>query len=678
MSIQFGRSITGEFGQATRREWLVTNGIGGYAMGTVGAARTRRYHGLLTVALEPPTHRYLVVAGMDAWVEINHRRVPLITHEWVAGVVVPDGYRNLERFSLEGTIPVFCWAIGGVKIEQRVWMVHGQNTTYVTWHYTHGTQPVRLILKPLITYRSHHDQTKGGTNFTVNIAPSVWKTGVTLDILPKEDAGGEPTPDSLPFPFRIITSGGNLTPTPEWWWAFRLSAESTRGLSEEEALYKAGVIEVALAPTETMAIACTLEEKHPLAWNVALENERGRQRKLVENSKAEDAPKWIQQLVLAADQFIVQQFREGKPHPTIMAGYPWFTVWSRACMMALPGLTLATGRYEVAAEIMRAFAPYVNEGMLPNYWADEDDKPLEYNTVDAALWYVMAAWAYYQAVPDDLKLIEALYPVLADIIEWHFKGTRYHIHVDGADGLLYAGEAGSQLTWMDVKISGKAITPRIGKPVEINAIWINALWVMRGLAEKLEKLDEAERYQTHARRATESFNKRFWSPMKGYLYDVVDGPNLPHDDTLRPNQLLALSLPFRVLQDDKKAKQVMEVCARELLTSHGLRTLGRDEAGYIGKYSGPPEKRDAAYHQGTVWAWLIGPFVKAHYAVYQDKAAALSFLTAFANLIEDHGVGTLSEIFDGDAPFAPNGSVACAISVAEVLRVWHELGMGDI
>ncbi|MBI5928931.1 MAG: glycogen debranching enzyme family protein [Chloroflexi bacterium] len=694
MGIQFGRSITGEFNQATRREWLVTNGTGGYAMGTVAMARIRRYHSLLTVALEPPTHRYLLVAALDAWVEINNRRVPLITHDWVAGVVIPDGYRNLEQFLLEGNIPVFRWAVGGVQIEQRIWMAHGENTTYVTWHYTHGPQPVRLIIKPLVTYRSHHDRTKGGSTFTVNISPSVWKNGITLDILPKEDAGSTPAPDSLPFPFRIVTNGGSLTPNNEWWWSFRLISEGARGLNEEEALFKTGTIEAVLSVGQPLAIACTLEEKTPIEWEEALKIERERQKYLLKvaqvdgNEDDKKAPAWIQQLVLAADQFLVQQADDRGTHPAIAAGYPWFTVWTRVVMMALPGLTLATGRHEIAAKILQAYAHHFNQGMLPNYWADEYDKALDYNTVDASLWYFLAVWAYHQSVPADMALIEALYPVLREAIDWYFKGTRFHIHVDAADGLLFAGEktiksekssTATQLTWMDVKIGGKALTPRVGKPVEVNALWINALLIMQHLAEKLAEYDEAERYKTHAQRAIESFNKRFWSALKGWMYDVIDGPGaavgeLINDDTLRPNQLLALSLPFRVLQDAEKSKQVMDVCARELLTSHGLRTLGRDEADYIGKYNGPDEQRDLAYHQGTVWGWLIGPFISAHYAVYQDQATALSFLRPYEDLIQDHGVGTLSEVFDGDAPFTPHGSVAHAASVAEVLRVWHELG----
>lgn len=695
MGIQFGRSITGEFNQATRREWLVTNGTGSYAMGTIAMARTRRYHGLLTVALEPPTHRYMLVAAMDAWVEIHNRRVPLISHDWMAGVVIPDGYRNLEQFLLEGNIPVFRWAVGGVRIEQRIWMAHGENTTYVTWHYTHGNQPIRLIIKPLVTYRSHHDRTKGGSSFTVSIAPSVWEQGIMLDILPKEDAGSAPAPDSLPFPFRIVTSGGSLAPTNEWWWSFRLTSEGARGLNEEEALFKTGTIEAVLEVGQPLAIACTLEEKAPAKWEPALKKEQERQKKLLLKAKVEKAPGWIQQLVLAADQFLVEQSGDEDTHPAIIAGYPWFTVWTRVVMMALPGLTLATGRAEIAAQILQAYAQRFDQGMLPNYWADEPDKPLDYNTVDATLWYFLAVWAYCQAKPDDKTLIETLYPVLHEAIEWYFKGTRFHIHIDASDGLLFAGENSfskhenkgekaaahvtTQLTWMDVKISGRALTPRVGKPVEVNALWINALFIMQRLAEKLDKHDEAERYKTHAYRAVESFDKRFWSAIKGWLYDVIDGPGqaigeLVNDDTLRPNQLLALSLPFRVLRDAEKSKQVLEVCARELLTSHGLRTLGRDEDEYIGKYSGPDEKRDLAYHQGTVWGWLIGPFISAHYAVYQDVAAALSFLRPYEDLVQDHGVGTLSEVFDGDAPYVPHGSIAHAASVAEVLRVWHELG----
>jgi predicted glycogen debranching enzyme len=312
--------------------------------------------------------------------------------------------------------------------------------------------------------------------------------------------------------------------------------------------------------------------------------------------------------------------------------------------------------------------------MLPNFLSDEEGAPT-YNSVDAALWYFVAVWAYLRARPDDLTLLRDLYPTLNEILAWYFKGTRHQIEVDPTDGLLYAGEEGVQLTWMDVKIGHRALTPRTGKAVEVNALWINALFMMSLFAEKLGQQADQERFKTHAQRASDNFNRRFWSPARGFLYDVIDTPQPErrYDDTLRPNQLLALSLPFRVLQNNERAQQVLEVCARELLVSHGLRTLGRDEPGYIGKFGGVTEKRDQAYHQGTAWAWLLGAFVSAHYAVYRDAKVALSFLEPMADLLHDHGMGTLSEVFDGDAPFSPNGAVAEAWSVAEVLRVWHEL-----
>lgn len=657
--IEFGRDITGNLEAAQRREWLVTNGRGGYAMGTLAGTRTRRYHGLLIAALQPPTRRTLLVANLDAWVEIDGRRSPIVTHEWAAGVVLPDGYRHLERFWLDGTIPTFVWAVGDVQIVQRIWMVHGSNTTYVTYTYVRGNSHVQLVLKPLCTFRDHHKLTKGGFHLDVEPCSVPWPggQGITIQAYPDRSQAAPS--------FRMLSNTGTILPDTEWWWSFHLAQEKKRGVENQEDLFAAATLLADLQRGETLAVVFTVEPDVPLPWHDALLQEQQRQQALIAQAKLGDTPTWIRKLTLAADQFIVTRQINGNQGASILAGYPWFSDWGRDTMIALPGLTLATGRHTEAAAILQTYANYVNEGMLPNRFPDEGHPP-EYNTGDATLWYFQAVYAFFQLTRDH-PAIPALYDTLVNILKWHISGTRFHIRLDESDGLLYAGEPGVQLTWMDAKIDDWVVTPRIGKPVEINALWINALRIVATLGTALGRADEAARYAALADRAQVSFNERYWYS-GGYLYDVIDGPE-GDDPTLRPNQIFAVALPFDLLDQDR-AQAVVDICAQELVVSYGLRTLAADETDYTGYYGGDPMQRDSAYHQGTVWAWLIGPFVSAHYRVYGNRQTALSYLTPLADHLRDHGLGTLSEIFDGDPPHLPHGCIAQAWSVAEVLRAW--------
>jgi len=671
--IHFGREVTGTLGAALRREWLVTNGIGGYAMGSLAGARTRRYHGLLIASLQPPTRRTLMVANLDTWVEVDGRRSPLVTHEWAAGVVLPDGYRHLESFRLEGSLPVFVWAFGDVRIEQRIWMAHGHNTTYVTYTYRRGTAKVRMVIKPLCAYRDHHAVTKGGYPIDVAPAPHLpWPGGNAITLTPRGARTVIPSRSLPPLkPFRIITNRGSLTPEAEWWWSFHLSREKARGEEDnQEDLLAAATVLADLELGDTLALALTAEEDDPAPWDEALRAEQARQQALLDRAALDDAPGWIRQLALAADQFMVTRPMNNTSGESILAGYPWFSDWGRDVMIALPRLTLARNRSEDAAAVLHTYASVVDQGMLPNRFPDEGQPP-EYNTVDATLWYFVAVYAYFEACGRNPDAISALYPVLADIIEWHIKGTRYQIRQDASDGLLYAGESGSQLTWMDVKIDDWVVTPRVGKPVEVNALWYNALRITAELAAALNRRPEADRFTQMADRVYRHFGGRFWYS-GGYLYDVIDGPD-GDDPTLRPNQIFAVALPFPLLSGDR-ARMVVDICARELVVSYGLRSLAPDEADYVGHYTGDRSQRDACYHQGTAWGWLIGPFALAHYRVYGDAAMALSYLEPMAEHLSDHGLGTLSEIFDGDPPHEPHGCIAQAWTVAEVLRVWRAIG----
>ncbi|BAY23893.1 putative glycogen debranching enzyme [Calothrix sp. NIES-2100] len=655
MCIEFGREICGNLDTAESREWLVTNGIGGYASGTVAGLLTRRYHGLLVAALQPPLGRTLMLAKLDETVLYDTCSYSLNTNRWVDGIVSPHGYQYIERFSLEGTIPVWRFAVADALLEKRVWMQQGANTTYVQYTLRRATQPLKLTLKAIVNYRDYHGDTQSnGWQMSVEQV----QQGICVTAYPGA------------VPLYLLSDCGSASPVHNWYYGFDLAVERYRGLSDKEDHLHAATFEVTLNPGEAMSTTgCTYTlvastQKQPdLNAEAALEHRQALEQKLIGLWKS-SSPAWVNRLVLAADQFIVDRSVPEDPHgKTIIAGYHWFGDWGRDTMISLPGLTLATGRPEIARSILRTFARYVDQGMLPNRFPDAGEIP-EYNTVDATLWYFEAIRAYYNVTKDDDLLME-LFPVLADIINWHCRGTRYNIHLDSSDGLLYAGETGVQLTWMDAKIGDWVVTPRIGKPVEVNALWYNSLRTMAKFAHLLGK--PHEEYEAIANRAQVRFS-RFWNQDTGYCYDVLDSPD-GNDSSVRPNQIFAVSLPESPLTPAQQ-RGVVDICGQMLLTSHGLRSLNPDHSQYQGKYGGNQYQRDGAYHQGTVWGWLLGPFVLAHLRVYKNLQQARQFLQPMANHLTAHGLGSLSEIFDGDAPMTPRGCIAQAWTVAEVLRAW--------
>ncbi|MFN8596019.1 MAG: amylo-alpha-1,6-glucosidase [Anaerolineae bacterium] len=650
--IEFGRDICGDAENALRREWLVTNGIGGYACGTLAGANTRCYHGVLIAALQPPLGRTLLVAKLDAVAHLRGQAFKLDTNEWADGAIEPTAYKLIESFRLDGAIPTWTYALDEAQLVKRLWMAHGHNTTYVTYTHARGNDPIDLDLKVLCTYRDHHNETQGDWMPTVTLNP----IGLRID-----------TFDQVP-PYFVSIERGTYSPIDRWYHKFKHRVETERGLDDVEDLYAAGTFHVTLQPGETITLVASTEEHASLDWQTALDAERARQRALIEQSGLGNEPAWIQQLVLAADQFIVDRTFGSEIGKTVIAGYHWFGDWGRDTMIALTGLCLTTNRYAEAKTILVTFAAFVDQGMLPNRFPDQGEQP-EYNTVDATLWYFHAIEAVVSATAD-WPLARELYPVLKDIIAWHEKGTRYNIHVD-KDGLLYAGRPDVQLTWMDAKVDDWVVTPRIGKPVEINALWIHALRIMTHFAQRFDTEAEVAHYASLARRAADSFAQRFWYADGGYLYDVIDGPD-GNDASLRPNQLFALSLKPTLLSHEA-AVSVLNVCAKELVTSFGLRSLAPSHADYVGIFTGDRYARDGAYHQGTVWSWLIGPFVEAHYTVFKDRAAALSYLAPFEQHLHDACVGSISEVFDGDAPHLPKGCASQAWSVAEVLRLWQML-----
>ncbi|UZQ55569.1 amylo-alpha-1,6-glucosidase [Trichothermofontia sichuanensis B231] len=655
MAIEFGRDLCGYLETAEKREWLVTNGIGGYACGTVAGLPTRRYHGLLIAALDPPVGRTLLVSTIDETAHYNGRIYPLSTYRWCNGVVNPTGYRHIERFRLEGTTPVWSYAIADALVEKRIWMQPGANTTYVQYHLHRSTQPLTLWLKVLVNYRDHHHHTQGwGWHMQVTAVPQGIKVQAYSDALP----------------FYLLSQEAESTTAHDWYYGFDLARERDRGLDDRDDHLHAATMMMTLTPGQSLTLVASTQSNPNLVGDVALQQRQAYERKLINIWKAdhrtdvEGTPAWIQHLLLAADQFIVNRRTTKRPAgKTIIAGYPWFSDWGRDTMISLPGLTLATGRPEIARAILQTFADYVDQGMVPNRFPDAGEVP-EYNTVDATLWYFEAIRAYYRATHDE-ALLRELFPVLADIIDWHCRGTRYGIHLDPSDGLLYAGEPGVQLTWMDAKVGDWVVTPRIGKPVEVNALWYNALRALAQFARLIGK--PYQEYEAMADRTAARFS-RFWNESLGYCYDVLDGPDGP-DAALRPNQILAVALTDSPLTPEQQ-RQVVEVCGRELLTSHGLRSLASSDPRYQGHYGGPVQQRDAAYHQGTVWGWLLGPFVIAHLRVFQNPTQAREFLEPMAYHLQAHGLGSCSEIFDGDAPMTPHGCIAQAWTVAEILRAW--------
>jgi predicted glycogen debranching enzyme len=661
--VQFGREVCGDLDTAESREWLVTNGLGGYASGTVAGTSTRKYHGLLIAALQPPVKRTLLVNGLDESVRYLGTTYSLATNRWKSGFVSPNGYSQIESFHLEGSKPVWRYAMADALVEKRIWMRQGENTTYVQFSLLRGAAPVEIDGKVLVNYRDFHCTTQAQD----------WQ----MRIEPVEHGLRVQTFDAA-RPFYLKSAAAVWTPEHEWYRDFSLPEERSRGLDDHEDRLYAAQFRFQLRLGESVTLVFSTTENASLDGELAHTVQTDHEWKLFHAwqarhgqtcaAPAEDEPGWLWQLVLAADQFLVQRtFPDQSSGWSVIAGYPWFSDWGRDAMIALPGLTLCLGKPDIARNLLFSFAHYVSDGLLPNNFPDSGVAP-EYNSADATLWLFEALRQYFEAT-SDLDLIHELFPVLAGIIDAHVRGTRYNIKVDPADALLSAGNAEVQLTWMDAKIGDWVVTPRTGKPVEINALWINALHSMAEFARLLVRPSDG--YKRLAEKATPNFQK-FWNADRNCCYDVIDTPTGEKDASLRPNQIFAVSLPISALSRQQQ-KAVVEIIAEQLLTSHGLRSLGPFESAYKGKYAGGPRERDSAYHQGTVWGWLLGPFALAHYRVYQDAAMAQSFLEPLGRTINSGGLGTLGEVFGGDPPFPAGGCIAQAWTVAEVFRAWQLL-----
>jgi predicted glycogen debranching enzyme len=654
--IEFGRETCGDLGAATGREWLETNGRGGFASSTIIGLNTRRYHGLLVAATAPPVGRAVLLSKLEETLAVNGERFELAANQY-PGVIHPQGHQYLKRFRLD-PFPVFTYEVAGVVIEKAVFMVHGESTTAVEYRVTETARAVSqlaLEVRPLLAFRDYHATTRenGALNPHVELEPSL------ATVAPYAD---------LPA-LHLAHDAAAADATGYWYRNFEYRAERERGLDFVEDLFSPLRLTFDLTLRARAGIIASTERRSIRRLGEFRQSELVR--RYAVRSALPQANDLVRALVAAADQFIVTRGR----HQTIIAGYHWFGDWGRDTMIALAGLALVTGRADVARGVLRAFAEVVSQGMLPNRFPDAGAEP-EYNTIDATLWYFDAVRALLDYTEDYEFVRQHLYDKLTEIIDWHERGTRYGIRVD-EDGLLRSGEPGAQpdvqLTWMDAKIGEWVVTPRAGKAVEIQALWYNALRVMARLAREFGDEVRAERYRRMAARCRRSFNEQFWNEAAGCLYDAVDGN--ARDTSLRPNQILAVSLTHSMLSR-AKARRVVAAIERELLTPFGLRSLAPSDARYAGRYAGDAVSRDSVYHQGTVWAWLLGPFitayVKVHGASDEARARATGWLEEFSAHLREAGLNQVSEIFDGDAPHTPRGCIAQAWSVAELLRAAAE------
>ncbi len=646
--ISLPKNIVGDFAQALRYEWLETNGIGGWASSTVCGANSRRYHGLLVAATRPPTERKVILSRLDETIIISGKRYELGCSRF-PGVVHPRGFTFLEKFEKD-LFPVFEYGVAGVTIRKTIAAIYGENTTLIRYEFSPATAELELELLPLAAFRDYHSLTHA--NDSVQTAVQFADGILSFQMYP-----------GFPQLF-IAASGAQFHSGPDWYYNFEYDREKERGLDYREDLFTPGTLHLKLSGSGPLMIVISTENPSGRAPEELFRLEKQRRNRVVSDIPRKNF--LLRTLTLAADQFIV---RRGADLRTIIAGYHWFTDWGRDTMIALPGLTLATGRIEDGRKILKAFAEFVDEGMLPNRFPEAGERP-EYNTIDATLWFFVAIFHYWKITSDNPFIINEMLPVLSDILEWHYRGTRYNIHVDD-DGLLYGGKPGAQLTWMDAKIGDWVVTPRQGKAVEINALWYNALKIYADLLIEAGRMMEAKRVTADARKTKLQFIKQFWMAEKGYLRDFIDGPERNED--LRPNQIFALSLPFSLLEE-KKARSVLQTVQKFLLTPFGLRSLSPDHPDYRGRYGGDPFRRDSAYHQGTVWSWLLGPFLTALVRVRGEpgRREAKKILRKFESHLCQAGVGTVSEIFDGDPPHTPRGCIAQAWSVGELLRAISE------
>jgi predicted glycogen debranching enzyme len=647
MEFPFNQEQLHDLPFASEKEWIETNGLGGFAGSTIINLHTRRYHGLLVAAVTPPTERIVLLSKLEETIYISGEKYELGCNDY-GGVIHPQGHLLQQSFTRK-YFPQFIYSAGGVTLKKTIAMKHGENTTLIVYEVLEAKNRFELELLPLIAGRDYHSLTHAsdGIRRDADFSDHV------LKVRPYQ---------SGPELF-ISVPGSEFLKQGDWYYHFNYSEEKYRGLEFEEDLFSHGKFNATLKQGDKLGIIISTENPSGRDAIRLLNEEKERRQKLLFGVPANEL---IQTLALAADQFIVRRDDDLK---TIIAGYHWFTDWGRDTMISLPGLCLSTGKHDDAKKILQAFSQSVSEGMLPNRFLEKDAQA-EYNNVDGTLWFFIAAYRYFLATGDKKFVLTEILPVMKEIIRWHEQGTRYHIHED-ADGLLFAGEPGVQLTWMDAKVGDWVVTPRIGKPVEVNALWYNALRIFTALLSEQGETALAEKYTTKAERILHQFLSVFTDSDSGTLFDVVNGEE--KDRSLRPNQLFATGLPFALVTGDQATK-LIAVVREKLLTPLGLRSISFDDAQYKNHYGGSPLERDGAYHQGTVWSWLLGIYIDSIMKSGESNARkeARQIIEQLQPHLAESGIGTISEIFDGDAPHTARGCIAQAWSVAELIRVINE------
>jgi predicted glycogen debranching enzyme len=688
MKLKKDKAVLQNFKDATQYEWLETNGLGGWSSSSIINAHTRRYHGLFVASTNPPAERTVMLNKLDETIVVADRRIELGCNLYNGDVVSPNGHHCLESFTKD-IFPQWIYEVNkdvlgfakpntsakstqGIQIKKTITMIHGENTVVVFYEVIKAPSAFILELLPLMAARGYHSLNHAGPQMH-------WDADFNNEIFHNQPDGKHDVFISIP--------NSTYQHTPRWFNNFKYSVEEYRGLDFTEDLFNHGIFSVELKQGDSLGIIISTENPEGRDAKKLLQQEEKRRKTLLKGQPNDET---IQQLILAADQFIVRRYinslkpsqvpstggdlGEALEGATVIAGYHWFTDWGRDTMISLPGLTLSTGRFEDAKKIIAAFAQSVSMGMLPNRFQDNNEPP-EYNNVDGTLWYFIATKKYLDAAGDKNFVLKEILPVLKDIIDWHCKGTRYNIHVD-EDGLLYSGEEGQQLTWMDARIGTWVVTPRMGKPVEIQALWYNALKIFSELLTLNNEKKEAGEIEMNAAKAKESFNEKFWYAEENYLYDNIDENNNCNTE-LRPNQLFAISLPFALIDDKKKAAAILKAVEENLYTPVGLKSLPSSDVHYVGQYGGDQWHRDSSYHEGTVWSWLLGPYVDALIKVKSQKSKIKKVIDDFKYHLNEGCIGSVSEIFDADTPHHPRGCVAQAWGVAEVLRVMKEYGLYD-
>lgn len=617
-------------------EYLITNGIGGFSSSSVSGANTRKYHSILNASLNPPVDRHVLLSRIVSQVTI--KQVSHTLESTLHENKILDHSQYLTAYDYY-PLPTFTYQIGDVQVKKTLAMKYGENTSVVHFEIETSNDPIKFESQLHINCRDHHDLSKKG-DFNYHI----------------EQKGKHLSLSNKIVNFKI-TGYGDFHSINQWAEPEFYLIESRRGQDNIDINYIPGVFQIEI-PSHTsieFGIIASTGSIHESSDRII--NDEIIRRSLLSNTDDIIEKK----LQIACDNFIVD--RHSTQSKTVIAGYPWFTDWGRDTMIALPGLTLATGRYKDAKDIIETFIKYEKDGLIPNMFPDNNIEPM-YNTIDGTLWMFISVFHYYNATKDS-TFIQEIFPTLEKIIQNHLDGTLYNIHVE-EDGLLSGGDETTQLTWMDVKIDGHVVTPRHGKAVEINALWYNALNIMDYL-EKRCALNSPIDFMYYASKCFESFNLKFWNQNKSCLYDVIQN-QLPIDN-IRPNQIFAVSLPFGLLEEEKE-KDIVNIVEKELLTPNGLRSLSQDHKDYCPKYDGDVYSRDYAYHQGTVWGWLIGPFLEAHYNVYQDKDYVKGKLVTYLNHLDQIGLGGVSEVFHGNAPHNPRGCFSQAWSVSEAMRLY--------